>query len=427
VRVAALITGGSTAGDMAAQAALTLRLHDQGASWAVGAEWAVTLLLLANRVPALLFLPVVGRLADGVDSRRVMVCAGWWCAALCTGLAFARSSWLLLLLVAAIAVVSSAFTATLGALVPAMVGRAGVVKAGSSMRGAVMIGGVAGLAAGAAATEAVGSTTILLVDALSFAVLGTGALAIRARRGGPHSATWAANARVAAPEPTRESAAPRRTSWLLTASYAGVLLMVSTTNVAQVFFVRDVVGAGNVGYGLVSGCWTVGTALTLPVMRRVAPDPGRLVGVATLGELLVGFALAGCAVAAALPATAAFYVLGGCGACAMQIAVGAVLQLNAPEHRRGRQLAGYSAVVKVAGVAALVLGGLLLEGLGARGTYLLSGAGTIAVAALTWLLWRAGELNSDLESAPIKPCDQSVTQGHRHHRVVSIDLPSRPS
>jgi MFS family permease len=385
VRVAAVITGGSTAGDMAAQAALTLRLHDDSAGWPFGAGWAVAALLLANSVPALLCVPLAGQAADRCDSRRTLLVSGLLCAVLCTGLAFARQPWWLLALVAGIAAVSSTATATLGALLPVMAGRAGVVRAGTVLRGAVLIGGVTGLAAGASASASVGVTTILLLDAVTFAVLGVGATAIQARRGGPRRSAPAAVAPV--PEPPVASVGSRRRCWQLTAGYAVVLLLVSTTNVAQVFFVKDTLGASNVGYGLVSACWTVGTAAALPLVRRASPEPDRLVMVTLFGELVVGMAITGCAVTAGLAATAACYVLAGAGACAMQIAWGAVLALSTPEDRRGRQLAGYNAVVRMAASAALGVGGLLLAWVGPRGVYLVSGAGSVLVAVLAGLIW----------------------------------------
>ena len=415
VRIAAIITGGSTAGDMAAQAALTLRLHDHSGGWATGSGWAVTLLLLANSVPAVLSAPFVGRLADQVDSRRTLVGAGWLCAVLCAGLAFASAPVSVLLLVGCVAAVSSAATATLNALVPTMAGRSGVVRAGSTLRGATMIGSVAGLALGAAATGWLGTTVVVLLDAATFALLGSGAALISARRGGRWSVAGPDRPGSGAPPGLARGDRPDRLkamSRLATGSYATVLLLVSTTNVAQVFFIRDTLGADNVGYGLVSACWIVGTALTLPLMRRMAPDPQRLLRTAILGELIVGAAIAGCGAAASVPATAALYALAGAGACAMQIAVGAVLQLGAPEHRRGRELAYYGAVIRVAGVAALGLGGVLLARLGAQGTYVAAGAGSVTVAITAGLLWRTLRRAApvDVTTAPLAPIDTRHTR-----------------
>jgi MFS family permease len=105
--------------------------------------------------------------------------------------------------------------------------------------------------------------------------------------------------------------------------------------------------------------------------------------VTLFGELVVGVAIMGCAVTMGLAATAACYVLAGAGACAMQIAWGAILALSTPEDRRGRQLAGYNAVVRMAASAALGVGGLLLAWVGPWGVYLVSGVGSV-LAGLIW-------------------------------------------
>jgi MFS family permease len=372
--IACAVMAGSTAGDMAAQAALTLRLHDQ-----VGTGAAVSALLLANSVPVLLLAPVTGRLADRVDSRTLLVAAGLCCALLCLPLAGQPPGPALLALVAALAGCSAVISAALGALVPGLAGPSGVVAATTLLRGAIMVSGVAGLALGSAAAAVTGTAPILLADAGSSAALAAGAGLIRARRGGR------------GPRRPRERVArpARLMPWVLTGGYAAVLLLVSTTNVAQVFLLKDVLHAGDLGYGLVSACWTVGTLLALPVMRRVAEDPEILARVSTLGAALVGTAVLGCGAAGDAGATAALYVLGGAGTCVMQIARGSYLQLVAPPERRGRQLAGYNAVVKAASIGALGLGGLALARVQPGTVYLLAGAGALAVATTTGLLWTA--------------------------------------
>ncbi|HEY2204825.1 MAG TPA: MFS transporter [Pseudonocardia sp.] len=463
--IASAVIGGSTAGDMAAQAALTLRLHDAGVGPSVGSGWSVSALLLANTVPAVLCAPLAGRFADRYDSRRLLVGCATGCAALCLALAAvpsgsaAGAGVALLVLIGVVAVLSTVATTVLSTLLPTMAGAAGVVRASTLLRGTTMVSGVLGLAVGSAGSGWFGTAPVLLADAASFGFLAVGSALLTARRvgrppraaahraGGGRSArsevgvpvgggsalpwpgppaattvhagartpaatalpigaraaaTTALSAAARTPATTALSAgarvrrgAHRRARsfdratllpWAVTASYAMVLLQVSTTNVAQVFFVKDVLGAGDLGFGLVSGAWTVGTLLALPVMRSVPPEPERLVRLTVLGEGVVGVAILGCAVLPSPVLTAGMYVLGGVGTCVMQIARGSFLQLTAPQERRGRVLAGYGAVVKAASVAALGLGGVLLELVGARGVYLVAGTGAVVVATAAGLL-----------------------------------------
>jgi MFS family permease len=388
--LAGVLLAGSTAGDMAAQAVLTLSLHDLG-----GSGTTVSALLLANSVPVLLTAPLAGRLADRVDSRPLLVGCATVCALLClvlagvAGRSGVAARFGVLVLIAAVAAVSAVCSAVLGALVPRIAGRAGVVKATTLLRGAIMVSGVAGLAVGSGCGARFGTGPVLVADALSFAALGVGALFIRARRGGGPLGPAAAGPgglahwRALAPDVRDRAALP----WLITLSYASVLLLVSTTNVAQVFFVKDVLHAGDLGFGVISGCWTVGTLLALPVMRRAAADPEVLARLTLCGEGVVALAVLGCGLCATVGATVVMYVLGGAGTCIMQIARGSFLQLTAPEDRRGRQLAGYNAVVKAASIGALGLGGALIDMLGGRGVYLAAGAGALLVAALAGLAW----------------------------------------
>lgn len=370
VWIAAAVAGGSAAGDMAAQAALVLRLHGDAGTGA-----AVSALLLANSLPVVLCAPVAGRLADRVESRVLLVGCGTTCAALCLGLIAVAGYWPVLCLLAAVAAVSAVSAAALGALLPAMSGEAGVVRANALVRGALMVGGIAGLALGGAGSEWLGTGAVLVGDAATFGALAVGALLITARRGG------AAGRGCVRGEPPPS---PTLLSWVLTGSYAGVLLLVSTTNVAQVFLVKDVLGQGDLGFGVVCACWTAGILLALPVMRQVAPDPTVLARLTVAGQLTVGAAIAGCGAVPSVGATATLYILGGIGTCVMQVARGSFLHLTAPPERRGRALARYNAVVKGAGIAALVLGGVALDALGARSTYLLAGLGSVAVAVVAW-------------------------------------------
>ncbi|HEY1967712.1 MAG TPA: MFS transporter [Pseudonocardia sp.] len=373
--IATLVAGVSIAGDMAAQGALTLRVHDHG-----GGGGAVSSVLLANAVPVLLCVPIAGYLADRVDSRKLLVVSGGLCAALCLGLASTSTRWLLLLLIGCVAAVSAVATATLGALVPLMAGRGGVVRANTQLRGAALISGIAGLALAGAGSQWLGTGPVLVMDAVSFIGLAIGALMIRTRRGAARvrSARWTRCVVDARPRTRVERFGP----WTVTVSYALVLMLVSTTNVAQVFFVKDVLGANDLGYGAVAGCWTIGTAIALPLIRKVPSDASLLAWLTLAGEATVGVAILGCGILSTISGTVLMYVLGGVGTCVMQVSRGSYLQLTAPEERRGQQLASYNAVAKTASITALGVGGVLLDTLGPGQVYLLAGAGGVLAAAL---------------------------------------------
>jgi MFS family permease len=141
-------------------------------------------------------------------------------------------------------------------------------------------------------------------------------------------------------------------------------------------------GANDLGYGLIAGCWTIGTAITLPLVRRVPSEPSLLAWLIILGEAIVGVAILGCAILSTISGTVVMYVLGGVGSCLMLVARGSYVQLTSPQERLGRQLASYNAVTKMASITALGVGGILLDGLGPGRVYLSAGAGGVVVAGV---------------------------------------------
>ena len=82
VVVTAVIVGCSVLGDVAAQVALVLRVHEDGNS-----AWAVTALVLAGNLPAVLFARPAGELVDRYDSRTLMVGCALVQALMCLPLA----------------------------------------------------------------------------------------------------------------------------------------------------------------------------------------------------------------------------------------------------------------------------------------------------------------------------------------------------
>src|SRR5690348_3552997 len=91
VYVAAGARAISACGDLLAATALALALQQAGAGGI-----AVSALLLAATVPMVVLAPLTGRLADRVDSRMLLICAGFAQAAVCLGLAFAGTTVLII-------------------------------------------------------------------------------------------------------------------------------------------------------------------------------------------------------------------------------------------------------------------------------------------------------------------------------------------
>ena len=374
VAITAVIVGCSVLGDVAAQVALVLRIHEDGNS-----AWAVTALLLAGNLPAVLFARPAGELVDRYDSRALMVGCALVQTLLCLLLAVSTSMGVMVALVAGLATLTTVAGLARNALVPDMVTEQRLLHANAVLRAANAIGRLAGWPIGGFLTGMLGSDSVLLLDAVSFAVLAAGALVIRTRRvpelvPGPHR-----EGKVRAPTGT-----PIDPVLALIASSVGlVLLFVSTTNVAQVFFVKDVLGVSDTGYGVVSACWMVGTVLAVPIVAQSRCTRGTLASIVIVSETATGVAVVGAGLAASPVAVGAWYVLGGVSSSSMLIAGATLTQLVAPREARGRVLATYNILINAGVVVALGLSAVLMSWLGARGVFVAAGMLAVMAAVLT--------------------------------------------
>ena len=358
----------STCGDFLAATALTLALQQAG-----GSGTTVSALLLAASVPLVVLAPVTGRIADRVDSRVVLVVTGSAQAAICVGLAFARPPVLIIALVAALACGLAVTQPTLAALLPAMarredLGRAGGINQTAGTLGMLVAPALAGILVGQ-----FGTRLPLLLDAASYLALVAAGLLLRTRRG------------VAAGTPGRTAWRLRgdRLMTVMVAAVAAVVGGVGAINVVEVFFVRETLAASTTMYGLIAGAWTAGClvgSLLFAGLGRGRTDPARLVR----GLLVL---LAGCCavvLAAAAVRTAVLliplWLLGGTCNGALNVSTTVVIARRVPERARGRAFAVFGSAVQGAGMAGLVLGGLLLDRFDPR--VLIAGAGAAGLAAV---------------------------------------------
>ncbi len=373
VAVTAMIMGGSALGDAAAQVALVLRIHEDG-----GSAWAVTALLLAGALPAVFSARPAGAMVDRYDSRVLMVGCALLQAVVCLPLAMSSSIGVMVALVAGLTGLATVADPARTALVPDMVGPQHLLRANAVLRGATATGRMAGWPLGGFLTGMLGSGSVLLLDAVSFVVLAAGAMVIRTRR-------------VPGPAPGPRPRGGVRV-WVdgtvdpvltrVAGSVALVLLFVSSTNVAQVFFVKDVLGATDTGYGVVGACWMVGMVLAVPLVAPGRCTRGALTTLVVSGEAVTGVAVLGAGLSSSPVMVGVWYLLAGLGSSSMMIAGAALVGLVAPGEARGRVLAAYRTLENAGMAAALGLSVVLMGWLGARGVFLTAGALTVMAATL---------------------------------------------
>jgi Na+/melibiose symporter-like transporter len=371
LRLLALAVGLSAAGDMIALITLSLRVHDL-----TGSAFAVSALFGATMLPIVALAPLGGRLADRVESTRVLLAASVAQAVVAAGLAFVDPLAAILALTALLTAGAAIAQPAEFALVPAMATPERLAAAGGRMEAARYAGFTAGplLAAGLVALG--GTQLALLVNAASFTAVALAAAAMRTRRH-PEPHAIAHEDKGAG----LRSLLGDRVLRPVVLAAVGALLFISACMTAEVFYVKDVLGAGDAGYAAMFAAWTLGMvfgALALP--QRV--PPAAMATVALLALALQGAGMAAQTAWAVLPAALAGWLVGGVGHGLKNALVRTVIAQRVASAAHGRAFAAYNAARNAAELGALGAGGALVGVLGARNALVLAGLGPVVAALL---------------------------------------------
>jgi Major Facilitator Superfamily len=368
LRLLAVAVGLSAAGDLLALIALSLRVHDlTGSGLAVSALFATTL------VPVVVLAPLAGLVADRVESVRLLVLSSLVQAAVALGLAFATDLGAILALSALLAAGATFSQPAEFALVPAIArGEERLAKANGLMETARYVGFTAGPALGAVLVAGGGTRTALLVNAASFLAIVVAAGLIHARR--PRAATPDKG-----PERARDGFVHLWQDGVLrpvVGAAVGALLFISASLTVEVFYIKDVIGAGDAGYAIAFVAWMLGMVAGA---MRVAPrvPAGALAACALVALAVQGAGMAVQTAWAVLPVAIAGYLVGGVGHGAKNTLIRTLLQRRVPERVHGRAFAAYNAARNTAELGAIGAGGVLVSAIGPRPALLIAGLGPV--------------------------------------------------
>jgi MFS family permease len=356
----------SVCGDLLAATTLALVLQQRGYG-----GLAVSGLLLAASVPPTVLAPLTGRLADRADSRLLLVCAGLGQAAVCVALAFATSPVAIIGLVAVLAAGLAVTRPVLSALLPAMVRRADLPKAGSLTQTAGMVGMLVAPALAGVLYGQVGARVPLLLDAASYLALIVAGLLLRTRRAPAVSTTG--------PQVTwrlRDD----RALMVMIGALAAVVGAVGGVNVVEVFFIRETLHASATLFGLISAGWVAGMAIGAVAFGRM---PRRRITMPVLLALMAGSCLA-VLLAAAVPnawVMLPLWVLGGVCNGGINVYVLVIVAERAPESAYGRAFAVMQSAIQGASMAGLLAAGPLVEVFAPRVLVAAAGAAGLLAAA----------------------------------------------
>lgn len=357
-----------------------------------GSASAVGGALVARLLPTFAS-PLFGVLADRFDRRVVLVASDLVRATLVLGLVFVRDLVLIYGLIFLMGFARTLFNPTIRAAFPSVVGEGDLTRANSLIGGTFSASVTVGPALGGLLVAAVGVSGAFLLDAATY-LISAGLLS-----------------RIPLPRPQREEEEvgvfrELRSGFSYLAGarvplavMIGAFLTVLATDLAipaEVFLAKDTFGAGDVGYGLLVSVWGGGMVLGSALMA-VLGDRLRLLPIYFVGIFVWALALAGTGLSPTFVLALGMLAIAGAANGLDNVVTDTILQRQVPDAFLGRVFSvkylGYGAGEALAYPA----GGMLVDALGPRSTFLLAGIVT-AAAALVVLLVLAGALARDVSS-----------------------------
>jgi MFS family permease len=371
-RLLAGAVGLSALGDFLGFIPLALAVQER-----TGSGIAVAGLFIALWTPSVILGGAAGLLADRVESRRLLRDVSLAQAAIAAVLAFAFDGLAATLALTAMigAGVAVAQPAEF-ALAPAVAGRDGVATVNSRIEAARYLGYALGPVLGGLLAAAGGTQIALLVNAASFLAVAIAAQALRARRRPTGAGRTSERARDGIAFLMRD----RVLAPVVGAAFVSLLFMTASAT-AEVFFAKDVLHAGDTGYGTLMTLWTIGMVVGSTLVATRVPA-ARYATVALAAMALQGAGLALPTLWLVLPFALAAYLAGGIGHGTKNVVVRTLIHTRVPDELRGRAWAAYSAGRNAAELFALVGGGLLVAAVGARWTLLAAGALPVLAACI---------------------------------------------
>ena len=372
-RLLLLAWGFSMFGDWVAFVALVLRVQES-----TGSGLAVAALLLALGVPAVVLNPLAGWLVDHFEATRLLAVTALCQAGVAAALASVESPAATIALVSLLGAGVAIEKPALFALLPRLAGEEHTGSANAWLEASRYTGLTLGTLCGGLLTAAAGASAALWLDSASFAAVAVTAVVLRARRppavraaGRPGLRALTAGFRTIAEN------AVLRVSVLVLGS---VLVFSTLTNVAEVFYAKEALGAGDAGYGALASAWGAGMVIgALGVGRRLTgATAARAV---TFGSVLTGTALVLASVAPTLAVALVLFFMGGAANATENVGMRTLVHALVPDELLGRAFAAYEGTLISASFMAMAMGGLAVEWLGPRGTIGAAGAGAIVVGS----------------------------------------------
>jgi len=401
-RLVAGAVGLSALGDWVAIVALGLHIKE-----VTDSGFAVASLWVCLFGPSVLVAGHVGLLVDRIEATRLLAAVSAVGALAASFLAFSGGFGAVLVLTAILGLVFATTQPAEFALVPLLSGEDRIQEANGHVETARYIGFGVGPLLGGFLFAAGGLELAMLVDAATFAAVAVAALTLKVRRRPGALADGERTPRA------RDGIAflfrDRALSLVMIVAFSSLLFM-SAVWVAELFFVEDVLGRGDVSYGAMLSIWTLGMAIgAMFLSRRVAA--GAVAAAGLVAAATQGAALALPALWLSFTFFLACSFVGGLAHGLKNVMFRSLIHVRVPDHLHGRAFAAYNGIRNTAELGAFAAGGALVAVIGARGTLAYAGglsalAGVIGVMALLRMYrgWvPTGPVGSPLDAEPLGP------------------------
>jgi MFS family permease len=385
--------------------------------------WAISLVLLADLVPPMVLGPIFGAAADRWSRRSCVIAADLVRVGAFAGVAFVDGFAATMALSLVAGVGTAMFTPASLAALPSLVHR-DRLPAATSLYGAIIDFGLSGgPALGALVLLFAGPETILVANAVTFA-LSAGLLArVQFGDAPPRQAMGPARRASLLAEAKEGLGAIRGIPglWAVLGASAAALFFGGLVNVAELPFVTNDLHAREAIYSMVVALAGLGVVIgSLTGSRGGAPDVLRRRYLEGLFLMGLGFFFSG--LAPSVPVILLTFLLAGFGNGLMLVHERLIVQATVPDRLAGRVFGVKDALSAWAFGTAFVAAGVLLSVADARSVIVIAGAGVALVAVLATLARGARRLAAS--GAPVDLAgDAGTDRGRsRNPRQHGADL-----
>jgi len=348
--------------------------------------WAITLVLLADLVPAMLLGPLFGAAADRWSRRRVAVLADVTRAGAFLALAAVDSFEATVVLALVAGAGTGLYRPAVLAGLPSLAERIYLPAATSLFEALDNLGLLLGPVVAAAVLALASPETLMAANGITFAI---SALLLARLRFGERPAGAERRRRQSSLLADAHDGllAVARTRGVRAVAFAtsAVLLFAGIFNVAELLLATDELGATSAGFsalvaafglGILGGSLSGGRTSDLPTLKR-----GFL-----LGLLVTGLGFAGSALAPALPLALVTFALAGAGNGLILVHQRLLIQTLVPDELLGRVLGITDALASWAFATSFLAGGAIVALAGSRPAILIAATGALCVWASAGLV-----------------------------------------